>query len=80
METKDMLYLVSEYARQGEIFGKSICSLATFSFLSTVISPNVHNGPGVMRRTSHVTRAQGAGTCVILEQSATQEEDDNVTK
>lgn len=23
METKDMLYLVSEYARQGEIFGKS---------------------------------------------------------
>ena len=23
METKDMLYLVSEYAKQGEIFGKS---------------------------------------------------------
>ena len=22
METKDMLYLVSEYAKQGEIFGK----------------------------------------------------------
>ena len=23
METKDMLYLVSEYANQGEIFGKN---------------------------------------------------------
>ena len=26
METKSMLYLVSEYASQGEIFGKNCCS------------------------------------------------------
>ena len=26
METKSMLYLVSEYASQGEIFGKFVCS------------------------------------------------------
>ena len=30
METKDMLYLVSEYAKQGEIFGKSTLKFWNF--------------------------------------------------
>lgn len=29
METKNMLYIVSEYAQNGEIFGKSNCRVST---------------------------------------------------
>ena len=33
METKDMLYLVSEYASQGEIFGKNSTFSICISFV-----------------------------------------------